>query len=157
MPKNPRGFPDRLRALMAGRGWNSRDVNRESEGRVSHTAVESWLKDEARAGDEQVEIVAGLVGWTVPELLDGHPGANPMTRLAELEGALGQVRRGLELALAAANRAVGGATTDDAAAAQPSAVKSLGKIPGTSLEDLHQEEPTAAPGRKPKKRLGGGR
>lgn len=95
-PKNPRGFPDRLRALMAGRGWTSRDVTAAAEAagrKVSHMAVEAWLKDDSRAGDEQVEVVAGLFGWTVPELLYGHPNATTMDRVAQLEGALGQAQR----------------------------------------------------------------
>ena len=95
MSKNPRGFPDRLRSLMDGAGWTSRDIHRESGQRVSHSAVEAWLKDESRAGDEQVEIVAALFGWTVPELLYGHPGADTMTRVAELEGALRALNRTL--------------------------------------------------------------
>lgn len=104
MPKNPRGFPQRLKSLMDGAGWNSRDINRESGGRVSHSAVEAWLKDEARAGDEQVEIVAGLFGWSVPELLYGHPGADTMTRVAELEGALRALNRALGAAIGAVHK-----------------------------------------------------
>lgn len=109
MPKNPRGFPERLRYLMNGKGWSSRDLHRESGGKVSHATVENWLKDDARAGDEQVEIVASLFGWTVPELLYGHPGADTMTRLAELESALGQVRRSVTEAIAATEHALGAA------------------------------------------------
>jgi hypothetical protein len=107
MPKNPRGFPERLKLLMDGAGLNSRALSLAVEKQVSHSTIENWLNDSTEAGRRQVEVVATVLGWEVDPLLNGYPPPNAATRLAELESALGKLRRHLQGALAASNAALG--------------------------------------------------
>lgn len=81
--KNPPGFSDRLRLLVDGWGYSTRDLAQRAG--VSHGSIANWLADSARAGADDAERVAQVFGWTGAELLHGEPRRDVMLRMAELE------------------------------------------------------------------------
>jgi transcriptional regulator with XRE-family HTH domain len=116
--KNPPGFSARLRLLMQGRGWKSRDVSAATG--VSHMTIENWLSDKHQASADDVATVAAAFGWTYDQLYAGVAPADIMNRVAELEAFRGECVR------MAAHIVAGARPLDATEEAAPEGIRVLG-------------------------------